>query len=63
MNDYDLESSWCELSSIILQVFDDKCPLKKNEIFKNSWMINKLKNLIRKRDRAHDTLISNPKNS
>ena len=60
MNDYDLESSWCELSSIILQVFVVKCPLTKNKIFKNSWMTNRLKNLIRKRDRAHDTLISHP---
>ena len=60
MNDYDLESSWCELSSITLQVFDDKCPITKNKIFKNSWMTNRLKNLIRKRDRAHDTLISHP---
>ena len=60
MNDYDLESSWCELSSIILQVFDDKCPITKNKIFKNSWMTNRLKNLISKRDRAHGTLISHP---
>ena len=60
MNDYDLKSSWCELSSIILQVFDDKCPVTKNKIFKNNWMTNKLKNLISKRGRAHDTLISHP---
>ena len=60
MNDYGLESSWCELSSIILQVFDDKCPITKKKIFKNSWMTNRLRNLIRKRDRAHDTLISHP---
>ena len=56
-NDYDLESSWCELSSIFLQVFDDKCPITKKKIFKNSWTTIK-KNLISKRDRAHDTLIS-----
>ena len=60
MNNYDLESSWCELSSIILQIFDDKCPITKKKIFKNSWMTNRLKNLISKRDRAHDTLISHP---
>ena len=30
MKDYDLENSWYELSSIILQVFDDKCPITKN---------------------------------
>ena len=60
MNGYDLESSWCELSSIILQVFDDECPITKNKIFKNSCVTNKLKNLISKRDRAHDTLISHP---
>ena len=60
MNDYDLESSWCELCTIILQVFDDKCPITKNKIFKNSWLTNRLKNIIRKRDRAHDTLISHP---
>ena len=58
--DYDLESSWCELSSVILQVFDDKCPITKKKIFKNSWMANRLKNLISKRDRPHDTLISHP---
>ena len=58
MNDYNVESSWCELSSIILQVFDDKSPITKNKIFKHSWMTNKLKNLISKRDRTHDTLIS-----
>ena len=60
MNNYDLESSWCELSSIILQIFDDKCPITKKKIFKNSWMTNRIKNLISKRDRAHDTLISHP---
>ena len=60
LNDYDLKGSRCELSSIILQVFDDKCPITKNKIFKNSWMTNRLKNLISKRDRAHDTLISHP---
>ena len=60
MNGYDLDSSWCELSSIILQVFDDKCPITKNKIFKNSWMTNRLKNLISKRDRAHDAVISHP---
>ena len=60
MNNYDLESTWCELSSIILQIFDDKCPITKKKIFKNSWMTNRLKNLISKRDRAHDTLISHP---
>ena len=58
-NNYDLESSWCQLSSIILQIFDDKCPITQ-KIFKNSWMTNRLKNLISKRDRAHDTLISHP---
>ena len=53
-------NSWCELSSIILKVFDDKYPITKNKIFKNSWMTNRLKNLIGKRDRARDTLISHP---
>ena len=42
------------------QIFDDKCPITKKKIFKNSWMTNRLKNLISKRDRAHDTLISHP---
>ena len=60
MNDYDLESSWCELSSIILKVFDDKCPITKNRIFKNSWITNRFKNLISNRDRVHGTLISHP---
>ena len=58
MNDYYLKNSWCEL--IILQVFDDKCPITKNKIFKNSWMTNRLKILISKRDRAHDKLVSHP---
>ena len=58
MNYYYLKSSWCEL--IILQVFDDKCPITKNRIFKNSWMTNRLKILISKRDLAHDKLISHP---
>ena len=60
MNDYALESSWCELSQIILQVFGDKFPITKNKIFKKSWMTNRLRNLISRRDRAHDTLISHP---
>ena len=33
-NDHDLQSSWCELSSIILQVFDDKCPITKKNLQK-----------------------------
>ena len=60
MNDYDHESSWCLLKSTILQVFDDKCPIRKKKIFKNTWMTNRLKNLKNKRDRDHDTLISHP---
>ena len=60
INDYDHEISWCELSSIILEVFDDKCPITNNKIFKNSWMTKRLRNLISKRDRAHVTLISHP---
>ena len=48
MKDYDLENSWCELSSIILQIFDDKFPITKTKIFKNSWMTNRLTNFISK---------------
>ena len=29
MKNYDLENSWYELSSIIIQVFNDKCPVTK----------------------------------
>ena len=60
MKGYDLERSWCELCSIILQVFYNKCPIMKNKIFIYSWMTNRLMNLVSKRDRAHDTLISHP---
>ena len=56
MNNYHLESSWCELSSIILQIFDDKCPitnLESRAIKKislnqrnqaNNWNTNQLSN-------------------
>ena len=60
MNGYDLESSWCELRAIILQVVDDKCPITKKKIFKNSWMTHRLKYFFSKTDRAHDTLKSHP---
>ena len=36
MNDYDIESSCCEVSLIILQVFDDKCSITGKKILKNS---------------------------